>query len=822
MGLASALSTALTGLTAAETTIDVVGNNLANSNTVGFKASEANFATQFLQTRSLGSKPSATIPGSGGTNPRQVGLGTLVAEITPNFAQGTIQISSNPMDLAIQGDGFFLTQSETGEELYTRNGIFKLNSQNQMVAITGHRVLGWQFNDDGERVEMLAPIEVPLGSEVIAEPTENVYLQGLLSPTGDRATTAEIIETGVLSDAAYGRPDVSGTSIGSPATPDVTATTATPSFAAGSGMTGGETYQYRVVYYDPDTQSEGLPSNSVSVTLAAGDNRVDLGLLPSDGSGIYTQQRIYRNTVLNPSTFYLVATQDNAAGFVDNLDDATISLPGNPTLDTNLLNGTYTYHVTFFDAAGIESRPSAALEATVVNGGVQLQDLPIDTLVAHPGAGWIGRYVYRNVPSVNGNQYHRIATINDAGSVNWTYTDHVADASVTGNPQLDFDGPEMQSSTLLTNVLQRERLDYDNAFEAGTLEFSGKKGLRGLAPKTMTISATTTVADLVEFMEQAMGIQSPPGPDPLNQIPSDAGSGSPAGGYVTGGKIRFISNNGMHNALDIEPAGMRLTTASGTDNVNMGFGSVQSAIGESTVTSFVAYDSLGSEIGVSLTMVLESRDGNSVTYRWFADSPYNQPEDLTTPVAIPDATIAVGTGLITFDSTGKFLSASEDTVSINRRDTPADSPLVFDLDFTAISALETPESTLSVSRQDGSGAGSMTSFIVGEDGIIRGVFSNGVNRELAQIVLARFANPNGLEQRGENMFVQGVNSGEPVKGPPGTEGRGSIIAGAVELSNTDIGSNLIDLILASTMYRGNTRVITTAQQLFDELLSLRR
>ena len=76
MGLASALTTALTGLTAAETQIDVVGNNLANSQTVGFKASEAIFATQFLQTQGLGSAPSAT---SGGTNPRQTGLGTKVA-----------------------------------------------------------------------------------------------------------------------------------------------------------------------------------------------------------------------------------------------------------------------------------------------------------------------------------------------------------------------------------------------------------------------------------------------------------------------------------------------------------------------------------------------------------------------------------------------------------------------------------------------------------------------------------------------------------------------------------------------------------------------
>ena len=103
MGLASTLSTALTGLTAAETTLDVVGNNVANANTVGFKESEAIFATQFVLTQSLGSGPTAS---TGGTNPRQLGLGTKVAAISPNFTQGTVEISSSPSDLAIQGDGF--------------------------------------------------------------------------------------------------------------------------------------------------------------------------------------------------------------------------------------------------------------------------------------------------------------------------------------------------------------------------------------------------------------------------------------------------------------------------------------------------------------------------------------------------------------------------------------------------------------------------------------------------------------------------------------------------------------------------------------------
>ncbi len=136
MGLASSLTTALTGLSAAEAQIDVVGNNLANSQTVGFKSSNVVFATQFLQTLSLGAAPTAD---NGGTNPRQVGLGVQVAEIVSNQNQGTIEISSSPSDLAIQGDGFFMVQGSEGERLYTRNGMFKLNADGELVNATGQR-----------------------------------------------------------------------------------------------------------------------------------------------------------------------------------------------------------------------------------------------------------------------------------------------------------------------------------------------------------------------------------------------------------------------------------------------------------------------------------------------------------------------------------------------------------------------------------------------------------------------------------------------------------------------------------------------------------
>jgi flagellar hook protein FlgE len=336
--------------------------------------------------------------------------------------------------------------------------------------------------------------------------------------------------------------------------------------------------------------------------------------------------------------------------------------------------------------------------------------------------------------------------------------------------------------------------------------------------KEFDITDETTVQELVDFMEDTLGIRVPPGPDSAHPIPDDGPTGDVPGGRVDPetGQIVFVGNNGEANAIEISLSGMKIIEpgVAGTGTINMPFSATQVAAGQSAVTDLIVYDSLGMSVQVRLTVAMESCNNTNTTYRWFADSPDNQNGI--------DSKIACGTGLIMFDGDGNFASATEGTVSIYRRDVPSTSPLEFELDFSQLSGLDAPKATLAVSRQDGSGPGTLTSFIIGEDGIIRGVFSNGITRDLGQIRLARFGNPAGLEQRGENLYSTGVNSGLPVEGNPGEQGIGSIIAGATELSNTDIGKNLIDLILASTMYRGNTRVITTSQEMLDELLALRR
>ena len=204
MGLQSAMTTALTGLQAAETSIDVVGNNVANSNTIGFKESNVLFATQFLQTQSIGSAPSAT---RGGTNPRQIGLGTKVAAVNPDFTQGTVEISANPLDVAIQGDGFLMVQGAQGERLYTRNGQLQTNANNEIVTVTGNRVLGYRVDDQFNVVQTLVPLAIPLGAEIVAQPTENAYFQGVLTPSAEVGNRPSVIESEVLGTGTVEFPD---------------------------------------------------------------------------------------------------------------------------------------------------------------------------------------------------------------------------------------------------------------------------------------------------------------------------------------------------------------------------------------------------------------------------------------------------------------------------------------------------------------------------------------------------------------------------------------------------------------------------------------
>lgn len=134
------LYSGISGLRSHQTMLDVTGNNIANVNTTGFKAS----ATQFQDTLSqMSMGAGAGNATAGGTNPAQVGLGVQVAGISTNFAQGSAQATGRATDVMISGDGFFVT-SKGGEQLYTRAGGFDLDANGRMVTPDGALLQGWK------------------------------------------------------------------------------------------------------------------------------------------------------------------------------------------------------------------------------------------------------------------------------------------------------------------------------------------------------------------------------------------------------------------------------------------------------------------------------------------------------------------------------------------------------------------------------------------------------------------------------------------------------------------------------------------------------
>ncbi|GAA2550272.1 flagellar hook protein FlgE [Winogradskya consettensis] len=127
-----------------------------------------------------------------------------------------------------------------------------------------------------------------------------------------------------------------------------------------------------------------------------------------------------------------------------------------------------------------------------------------------------------------------------------------------------------------------------------------------------------------------------------------------------------------------------------------------------------------------------------------------------------------------------------------------------------------------VSDANGSGAGILSSYTVSNTGQIVGVFSNGLKQTLGQLALANFNNVNGLEKIGDSMFRSTVNSGLAQVGAAGSAGLGTITNGALEMSNVDLAQEFTNLVIAQRGFQANSRIITTSDEILQELVNLKR
>ena len=828
LGLKSAIYTASTGMKASEKTINVSGDNLANANTIGYKYDRADFVDFLSYTYHYG-----TYPGMGytaGSNATQIGMGTSLAGVTTNFTQGSFKEGMTRTDIAINGNGFIIVeQPGKAVNAYTRNGVLKINSDLTLTTNTGEYVLGYGIDDKFQiQYDALTRLRIPIGEMHIAVQTSTVTIEGVLNAVGDDATQGTVLQTPPMTDLSKSAPVASSsTTITQLPRPPVEGFTRA-SGTAGNGAIETGDYIYRLVYVD----ANGIESDysaPINATVQAGQNSITLNDLPTMQAG-YDTLRVYRavdtgNPTQTPVFYQVTDLTAGMTSYLDTVATASIVDPARQLHQSRLGEShqySYQYYVTYTDAFGNESLPVAVTNPSNINNGqVVLSGLPAVNSANNPD-NWTGRKIYRSSGS-DPTDIHLVGEIRNMDP-NATFIDRMSDATLIQQQAVSEAGRGdvlINQATRLIDVGKYYQGQFVRAFDVGTLALTPQKGTQNLRMATLEITAETTVGDYLLFLNEAFGIR-----NAMDGVPPDQGAlgrtinNGSQGATVIDGAFYLLGNAGTPNTLFFDSNDMVLHAATGPSprQIDLGWGqdpnNRQDAIGAGVKNDLQVFDSLGSPVTVQMTFVLESKSDTETVYRWYADSSDNQPND--------GLAIATGTGLIRFDQHGRLINADTTTISVERTQVASVSPLdfKFDMNIGALMALATVTPDVRQTYQDGVGAGTLYDFSILKDGTIMGRFTSGAERPLGQIPLATFRNQEGLYKAGDSLFLAGTNSGDPIINIAGRGGVGEFKSNALELSNTDMGAEIINMILASAMYRANAKVMTTSNEMFDALLRI--
>lgn len=284
-------------------------------------------------------------------------------------------------------------------------------------------------------------------------------------------------------------------------------------------------------------------------------------------------------------------------------------------------------------------------------------------------------------------------------------------------------------------------------------------------------------------------------------------SGYVVTGYAASGNPATIQQGADPVALTIPSQGLS-ASATTSGSMVMSLTSSATSVGttafdpdDSSTYSFsqplTTYDSLGNPHNVSL---------------YFAKTEDNTWEVYSVDNSNGDGTVN-DVGTLNFDTNGQLTGT--DTFSINMAALNGAPAQTFNLSFEG-TRQQYASSSVSSQTQDGYSAGDLTSYTINDDGTISGTYSNGKTQLLGQIVLANFANPQGLQSDGNNLWS--ATSGQAIVGPAGS---GTLTSGALESSNVDLSQELVNMIVAQRNYQSNAQTIKTQDAILQTLVSLR-
>jgi len=229
-------------------------------------------------------------------------------------------------------------------------------------------------------------------------------------------------------------------------------------------------------------------------------------------------------------------------------------------------------------------------------------------------------------------------------------------------------------------------------------------------------------------------------------------------------------------------------------------------------SSMTVFDAQGNNYDVTTNWKKCYVDDSTDTTSWYYE------------ISSEDMSVSPASGYLTFDSSGKLITTDADyntTPTITLSPTTAGTS-AFDvsLDFSDISTYTSSSSASVTATANGYEAGELQSISISSNGTISGTYSNGQTQSLGMIALATFANPEGLEKVGSNLYAVSANSGKFNAVVAGSGGSGSLSSGTLEMSNVDLASQFSSMMISQRAYQANSKVISTADEMLQSLINM--
>lgn len=881
----------LAGLSNNQTGLDVVGNNIANVNTIGYKGSKIEFTELLNQTIRGASSPQTD--GRGGTNPIQVGLGVGTSAISVSHQQGNLLSTGLMSDLALQGNGFFIL-GDGSQTFFSRAGSFNFDANGYLVHSSGMKAYGWMADVAGkiDPLRTIEPLSIPVGQTVKANETKNItyaynldarsYTEGTaILASGNSAnvdTVTGIFEKTDTIDNVIGTHNVdvfSETHNGANANLNGT------NKLSDLGITNLNSFR---IVVDGQENTVSLTQSSPSVNeLISAINAQVTGVtallyggqiqLTRDVAGLGATTYVYDANQIDTESLQKLKTTRGLGGLATAVSDTedieimTYLKAKIPFHAADVLGGHQSHgYVDAFGTVVADAAEIAALDLSAITSGggtVDFSDLKssIQTLLTEArnnhvtstngiagicfgeGLEWLpasktigtkaGLMLTDTLSGIVTSK-NIIVTANGSDPVTFTVASavvpalthpanaaDVAAAAAEAPPRLIELGSTVTDAPAGTLSATSKINDLINAFNTWAKTATGAnedKFYMGLTkagslfvtyengdsknPITVKDSDPLTTTGIIDtfFASDGNWDDETSSAVNFNKTSTVAHIDHTFVESVTGTELSLPLTFTSSDAFISGIGGVSISPTSA--GFQTGRFVVQTVAPTTHQASSTVYDSLGKEHNVTLN--LTRTDSN--TWAW-------------TATGVGEA--ISGGGSIVFDNQGVYSTVgATEYITVGAQGSGANELRILP-DFSGVSQYA-DTSTMVHSSQDGYPNGSLSTYSISSDGTIIGIYSNGLNQNIGQLGVATFNNPTGLLKGSDGMFISSNNSGDAQIGVASTNGRGSISAGTLEMSNVDIAKEFANMIIYQRGFQANSKIITTGDEILQTLVNMKR